>query len=547
MKKKKKEIVLLLIGILTLVSLVVGATYAFFKAQTGPAANSSINATSGTTDNLTFTTTGEIVINASASNFGKDGKDLNDSATATATLIPNNTTNNASDTYNVYLLIEDNDIEYSRYSKSGEEDLKFLNKEEKAKANLDGYTGVPELYLTITTPEGKTTNIEGLNRVKLNSENDSYDITEKSGLITIARNVKIEATGKTKIENWNITITLKNLDSNQQLNTGKSLKGKVIIQKEELIQAKLLADANKIGQEETLLYHNGTIKDENGNILDAEDYSYRYSGSKDIVNNYVCFGSNNCVGTDELYQIIGLFKNNENQYEMKIIKATYATDKQLGTSGAYKSENKYYYWNYSNEDTTYEGASTNDWSKSNLNNENLNTYYLYDYLQLKDDGKWYKMIVDHNWITEGNTNANIYNQYAKKAYENEILNPDVGTVLPSAAKSVPAKVGLMYASDYGYSTKKSIWETTILNQYNTVVSNNWMYMNNGIGEWTITRQNLRTDIVFAVGFSGYIIDDRYVNNRTGFNMYVRPCIYLNSNVKITSGSGTSSDPYIISQ
>ena len=563
---KKKEIIYLIIGVVTLMTLVIGATYAFFKAQTGPEANSSINATSGTTDNLTFTTTGEIVINASSSNFGKDGKDLNDSATATTTLIPNNTTNNASDTYNVYLLIEHNDIEYSRYSKSGEEDLKFLTKEEKAKANLEGYTEVPELYLTITAPEGKTTNIEGLTKVTLNSENDSYDITEKSGLITIARNVKIEATGKTKLENWNITITLKNLDSNQQLNTGKSLKGKVIIQKEELTIAKLLADANKIGQEETLLYHNGTIKDENGNILDAEDYSYRYSGSNDVVNNYICFGGDCSSEPDSenysnLYRIIGLFPtdSSHNTYQLKIIKADYATEKELGGEGVgayygignipngndyYKGNKEIYYPKIGRYGLTVGISILNDWSQIDLNVQNLNKYYLEEYLQLKDNGKWNNMIENHTWITEGNTLQNISNQKIKTAYINEIINPDVGTVLQTAAKTVTAKIGLMYVSDFGYAAYPAAWSNQVLLKYNIspIPNNNWLYM--GLWEWLITRVSDLNHYNFTIGITGDIRDKDPVVSDDYFP--VRPTMYLNSNVKIIDGDGSSTNPYKLS-
>ncbi len=58
-------------------------------------------------------------------------------------------------------------------------------------------------------------------------------ITARSGLIQIASNYTITSTG-TKTDTWNVTVTLINLNSDQQDNTGKTFSARVIIQKEEI-------------------------------------------------------------------------------------------------------------------------------------------------------------------------------------------------------------------------------------------------------------------------------------------------------------------------
>ena len=89
--------------------------------------------------------------------------------------------------------------------------------------------------------------------------------------------------------------------------------------------------------------------------MDAEDYSYRYAGASEKVNNYICFGgpcSNNPEEEENysnLYRIIGLFPTDSSHttYQMKIIKADYATEKELGGkvvgtySKAFLSKNLY--------------------------------------------------------------------------------------------------------------------------------------------------------------------------------------------------------------
>ena len=102
------------------------------------------------------------------------------------------------------------------------------------------------------------------------------------------------------------------------------------------------------------------------------------------------------------------------------------------------------------------------------------------------------------------------------------------------------KIGLMYVSDYGFAANPSSW-TTYIGSYrsSSITSNNWMYM--GLYEWTVSRYSSGTTIAYYVDSNGGVFD-------IGVSMIyyaIRPCFYLTSDVTYVSGSGTSSDPYII--
>ena len=182
---------MLIIGILILITLIAGAAYAFFKAQTGSSKTFDIKATTGTTDNLTFSTIDEISLSVSADNLKNNGEDVSDFSIAKARLIANNTTNHAERNYNVYLLIEENDIEYSGYTK-GEEAKTFKTREEKQKEDLTDYEGIPELIISVKKNNKEYT--EEIKRLK-KLENNTYDITEEEGLYAIAENEKIVSNG----------------------------------------------------------------------------------------------------------------------------------------------------------------------------------------------------------------------------------------------------------------------------------------------------------------------------------------------------------------
>ena len=284
--------------------------------------------------------------------------------------------------------------------------------------------------------------------------------------------------------------------------------------------------------ENNLYLHDSTL--ENG----AEDNSYRFAGSSETTNNFVCFGYDSNDGTcptDYLYRIIGVFGD-----AVKLIKYDYAKSTLLGTDGDYSksysdtdwngtnkgsnltSEIGAYYWNYKATE------SENTWGISLLNKTNLNINYLNN---IKTT--WSNKIATHTWIVGGNTWNNIGLVSVSTAYKNEIISPYVDN-------SYNAKIGLVHVSDYGYAASQSAWKTS-LNSYNSssVINVNWMYM--GLYEWEIScRQRGDYDGAFAVTSSGFV--NGYSVN---FSFAIRPCFYLNSNVTYKNGSGTISSPFII--
>ena len=92
---------------------------------------------------------------------------------------------------------------------------------------------------------------------------------------------------------------------------------------------------------------------------------------KEYINNYVCFGSDETVCPEEnLYRIIGVFDNEKNgNYQVKLIKATFATEDLLGTNGT-GGNNSYYKNHY------FWGNNSNIWNESELNTINLNTNFI---------------------------------------------------------------------------------------------------------------------------------------------------------------------------
>ena len=149
---KKKNFIFMVIGLLTLLVFVAGATYAYFTAQGGGTGNIDVNATTNTTDNLSFSFGDEINIYATEENFAQGMESISDSTTAQALLRANNATNTATTTYNIYLIIEANDFVYTTNEQT------------------------PEIVLNVTDPNGnKVENITGL----VHYEN-GFDITTRT-------------------------------------------------------------------------------------------------------------------------------------------------------------------------------------------------------------------------------------------------------------------------------------------------------------------------------------------------------------------------------
>ena len=520
--EKKKTVIYSIVALVALALLVVGATYAYFQNQYGASSNADVNVTTYTTDVLTFETGDAINISADQETFAQGKGNQTGSTFARATLQANNKTNTATANYYMYLNIENNTFTYTNTDKP---EL-ILQVVDKTSGNpVTSITGLD--YVTVT--DGKNTSISG------------FDITTKNGLIALFSNKEISASPKT-IEEYTITITLVNHSFDQNANTGKSFSGKLIIQKEKIVQT--VANICKNGQslssciaamdgiDETLYHHDANLT--NG----AGDNSYRFAGANP--NNYVCFGSDEATCPHEnLYRIIGVIDG-----KVKLIHADGATTTMLGTDegyvktyqAAFGSDSSYY---KGNGDLTKIGtykwnkSGTNTWSTSTTNTRNLNTNYL-TYLDSKNT-KWKTMIDDTTWYVGGMASTNGVESNAKTAYDYEVgANKDAKT-------TVISKIGMMYVSDYYYAASKDYWTlpgyNSSGNDYSKAVNDNWLYT--GLYECTISRRSDSFVSEFVVLGSGSVGDDD-VGNSNG--LAARPTFNLSSSIKFTSGEGTAVNP-----
>ena len=183
-------------------------------------------------------------------------------------------------------------------------------------------------YKTVT--DGKGTTLKG------------FDITKKSGLVTILNNREITTTS-TKTEQWNVTVTFVNYNANQAGNAGKNFSAKLMIQKEKIptVLSDVCTNGNNLATCITTLSNKSepsivNIYHHTSSLVNgAGDNSYRYAGASESVNNFVCFGSTTSpCSEDNLYRIIGVFED-----KVKLIKYDYATNALLGTDGDYKGSN----------------------------------------------------------------------------------------------------------------------------------------------------------------------------------------------------------------
>ena len=516
--EKKKTVIYSIVALVALALLLVGATYAYFQNQYGSASNANVKVTTYTTDMLTFETGSNIGITAGQDDFASGKGNKTGSTFARATLQANNKTNTATANYYMYLNIETNTFTYTN---TGTPEL-ILQVVDKTSGNpVTSITGLD--YVTVT--DGKNTSISG------------FDITNKKGLITILNNKEISASPKT-IEEYTVSITLVNHNFDQNVNTGKNLNGKLIIQKDEYKVS--LADyvisqyTGKQG-ENNIYYHDSNL--ENG----AGDNSYRFAGADP--NNYVCFGSDEATcPTENLYRIIGVIDG-----KVKLILADGATTDMLGTDGGYYntyqaahgSDSSYYKDYKGNGDLTKIGSykwnsttpNTNTWSTSTTNTINLNTNYL-TYLDSKN-AKWKTMIDDTTWYVGGITYTNGYYSNAKTAYNYEVgANKDAST-------TVTSKIGLMYVSEYYYAASKDYWTlpgwSSSGNDYSKASNDNWLYI--GLIEWTISRRSPDSNFAFDVYASG-----RMTGYVVTASIVLRPSFSLSSSIKFTSGEGTAVKP-----
>ena len=201
MENKKNTILLTVIAVATLLVAVVGATFAYFTATGGEAVSKNVTVTTGTAGSSSFEVSGAISIYADATNFASGKGDKSGSATGTVKFTAPSAVGGtiaASDLkfcYAVTVNIASNDFVYS------------VN------------TSTPELVLDVT--KGSTKVIDAMDITT--KKGDIAVPTAKAGSTTV--HTMTATAGQTLTDSWTVAVTLKNLDADQNKNTGKTLSG----------------------------------------------------------------------------------------------------------------------------------------------------------------------------------------------------------------------------------------------------------------------------------------------------------------------------------
>ena len=274
-----------------------------------------------------------------------------------------------------------------------------------------------------------------------------------------------------------------------------------------------------------------------GTTADYNAGNIRYYGSNP--NNYIYFNcsdyrkqnSNTC----ELWRIIGVFDG-----KVKIIRnesignlawdqdkndsstlTTYDNDWSTSTSQRFLN-NKYYNANTTGTVTYYSGASGDTSTSLDMSN-----------IGLKNDST-------RNMIANTTLKIGGWNSYS--IFPHQVYEYERGTTVYSGRPTTwYGKIGLMYLSDYGYSTDIELCQQNLYNYETTnCKNNNWLYNNNL--EWSIVHVSNSENKSFSITKSGWVT----TSNATYSQASIRPTIFLYENVLLESGTGTIDNPYKIS-
>ena len=257
----------------------------------------------------------------------------------------------------------------------------------------------------------------------------------------------------------------------------------------------------------------GYSKSTNGlRQVNEKDYIY-YGDNPDNFIYYNC-ENNNDTSTCELWRIIGLFYNEEEKYNIKIIR-----NESIGK----------YQFNEITENS--EHRISNKWLESSL----------HKYLNEE-----YKFINDYdNYLEElEQPTERISN------LETDIKNMNI------LDQNITSKVNLLKLSDYLYT---SSCQKDKISEYNKdCFKNNWLNNIELESEWTLTsKENVEviedTDMIekeeiienSKIDNFIYAVDNNIIESSINDYMETRPVVFLKSRMLLLEGDGTFEKPYII--
>ena len=283
-------------------------------------------------------------------------------------------------------------------------------------------------------------------------------------------------------------------------------------------------------------------------LMSDADGNVRYYGASP--NNYIYFNcsdySNQSSSTCETWRIIGVFNN-----KVKLIRGsqigTYSWDNKDTTTGAESAYGKNYWTEARLMKLLNPGYDLETTGGSLYYNSGSGTCYAgknnatkacdFTSTGLKND------------TTRGLISEEIYSllgcgsrdSYANEAYECE---RGKGSIYKGRPTEWTGKIALAYPSDYGYAVDLSKCNKTLYGCSDSACrSNNWMNAILGTSSdgWLLTPNSDDSDYAWNISSYGYV-PIMGVYNTYG----VAPVLYLNSELAVKAGTGSSSAPYQLS-
>ena len=264
----------------------------------------------------------------------------------------------------------------------------------------------------------------------------------------------------------------------------------------------------------TNFYNTGTATQERTANNVTYEYRKDISMMTDIGGNLRYYGAdpdNYVMFNNELWRIIGVFNNIDDGTGKKETRVKIAKSTPLSTSYAWDS------------------AGTNNWT-----NSSLKTYLNGDYLSSITTSS---LIGDAIWDIRGPSNNSLY--------ANDYYNVERTTgTAPSSTTAVtwPGKIALMYLSDYMYAGDLISCKyagSSLSSDTANCRDKSWL-RSTTMTQWTLLPYSINTSAVLFVNARGGVL-----GNKSTLSNYVRPVLYLNSNVKIVDGTGKSGDEFIL--
>ena len=243
------------------------------------------------------------------------------------------------------------------------------------------------------------------------------------------------------------------------------------------------------------------------------DNNLRYIGKNP--NNYVSFNN-------EIWRIIGVFNNIDNGSGTTETRIKLIRDELLVSE-----------W----DDQFY-----NHWELSSLQRK-LNSSY---YEGLTNEAK--EMIGDVVW--RAGKFASVNNPPNSVINEEGIPNGwynyerGIGT---SPVSNITAKVGIMYASDYGFAVGDNMRDSclnTVLKRWDNLAdcyNNDWLY-NANHSQWVLNSSpnGYETNFAYYITETGGIETMHTVNTAS-----YKPVVFLKANIKILAGTGEKNNPFVL--